>query len=137
MRLVRSGEQSSHFHTFYGFVFWPDLKAVSHLAFDAQLFGKYDGHRSPSKQRNPVEQRGWYCGGIICRQNKMVEYQRQSKVEDKPWSSNEFKEVIDAIKLGFSLITDGMKFDTYSAEQAIIQQKAIIQPRLGSIVPSH
>jgi hypothetical protein len=97
---VRSGEQSSHLHTFDAFIFWSNPEALCHFTFDTQLFGKCDSQRSSSNQHDPVEQRGWYCGRVICRQHKVIEDQRQSKVKDKPWSSNEFKEVIDAVWLG-------------------------------------
>jgi hypothetical protein len=59
----------------------------------------------------------------------MVEYQRQSKIEDKPRSSDEFKEVINAFGWDESYY-GRIALDTYSAEQATIQQTAMIQPRL-------
>lgn len=69
----------------------------------------------------------------------MVENQRQRKVKNESWSSDEGIKIVDARGSShYDQSVDAWKIkQTYSAEHAISQQIAIIQPRIGSVRPSH
>ena len=73
-----------------------DLKAVLHLAADAELLCPDDLHGRAAGDDGPEEERGRERGRIVRREHNVVEYERQAEVENVRRPPDEVVDVDDA-----------------------------------------